>query len=197
MQLRHAHQSEVVETMRSRAWSCLVAVLCTIGLAGCHRQSDLWPAKATDWSIIVPARYAPVIVDRCRPLSQAAATTYWTPSQDQVRRIESSLLVALDSTLTGQGSSLRAKDYLRQYAGMQRDEARWIYVAGAHRELYLDLLREYHDRSLLFRLTHRSPAGSEYWRRTGHGFCDAGYLAFAAKIDAATYKPVELVFSGP
>jgi len=105
-----------------------------ISITGCMQQRVNVPALVPAWGAVLDS------VEGAKSLQQPTRETpqltgYWTPSTDDLRRLESGLAIVLDSVfrrlpIREDEKRPRIDEFVRQYAGFVLEGRRLVYVSA-------------------------------------------------------------------
>jgi hypothetical protein len=128
----------------------------------------------------------------CNRASPRGTIVRWEPPPELVRSIDERLGALLDSVINrldtaATSPGLRSYDYYRQYAGVELNGAKLVYVNGFHR----DILRK----------SAKDPTDTIQWRTYPLSLCDRGATAFGILfvVDGQRFTRLEFAnrFDGP
>jgi hypothetical protein len=171
-----------------------IVALTSLILVGCSDGMSQWDYAHNGVGVIMPEERAHLLEGGCPDLPLGKGTGYWTPTLEDIGRVEGKLAEILARELQGEQSGLTPRAYVRQYAGMTLGGETWIVVRGTHAELISALTDAHMARPFYIRWFRKSPEDPAYWRGGGLRFCNAGRLVFAVAFDAQadTSTPVSM-----
>jgi hypothetical protein len=163
-----------------RLASYLAALLLLGGGAAAAPTPSATPLLTARGVILSGSIATPVFTQCSRPAPRDAAAD-WTPSIDEIARLEERL-PAFVSGLGDHGPSRPLGEYRRQYVGFSRGAHRYIYVNAFRRDLSDDDPRpEYRD----------------YWQRAAVVVCDGGDAFFGVEYDVEAGRFGSFAANGP
>jgi hypothetical protein len=125
------------------------------------------------------------VLKQCTRSAPQGVIRFWTPAQTDVQRIEEMLPLVIDSVLrkvTNSSTQLDARQYYRQYLGIQRwSGKRSIYINAFHKRN----LEEINRALQTGRKASETPDSLE-WRTNPVSVCDGGTLFFGVEFDPET-----------
>jgi len=162
----------------------VVILAALLGMSACKAERNS-AALIPSWAALVPSQNAAVVGQPCGPPLHAAEGI-WSPSQEDIRRLERQLNLVLEESLARSllPDSLRpaVNDYYRQYAGVIVNGRRLIYVTGFHRQ-YLASVQQLHG-------------DTTAWRTQPVLVCDGGEFYFGAAYDPSDGHFIAFQFNG-
>jgi hypothetical protein len=162
-----------------------VVILATlVGMSACKSERNSG-ALIPSWAAVLPSQNAAAVGQPCGPPLHAAEGI-WSPTQEDISRLERELDRVLEKSLARSAlpDSLRpaVTDYYRQYAGVVVNGKRLINVTGFHRQ-YLAAVQ-------------RLNADTTAWRTQPVLFCDGGEFYFGATYDPSDGHFITFQFNG-
>jgi hypothetical protein len=118
--------------------------------------------------VVLPVDQAPNLMKQCSRKSISDASAYWTPSAEEIRKLESALLSFLNEQ-----QALKYASAYRQYVGFKR---------GEHKFIYLNAFPKPQD---------------ERWKTAAVLVCDGGAAFYGAEYDVERNQILEIDFNGP
>lgn len=158
----------------------LLLAISLAGLAACEPGRDV-PLDA-ERGAVLPLAEGPDAVNPCTRWRPLGVTSFWTPSREEIARLEARLGAVIQDALARPWrakTATTADDYYRQYVGIRRwTGRRTIYVIGVH-EYNFEMWRK----SRFDNPTSFPGSDSVSWRENALGGCDGGRLFFGVEYD--------------
>lgn len=160
----------------------LATVLTALCLAACVTPDpNPFPPNT---GAVFEGEHARELVNQCSRREPGPVEGVWTPTPDQIDRLERSLPSAFAEAARRDWprETLSVIDYYRQYGGLIISGRRIIYVSAGHRSLA--------ERTIGGRYAGRT------WRDLQFMVCDGGPIVFGVEYDPQTKSFEHFAFNG-